>query len=325
MINQITWGILGCGDVTEVKSGPAFNKVKNSSLIAVMRRDAAKAEDYARRHNVPKWYSNADDLINDPDINTIYIATPPASHEEYTIKALKAGKNVYVEKPMSLSEAGCLRMLAVAQETGNKLSVAHYRRAMPFFEKINELIEDNIIGDINCVNLKMMQGSENTIITQTDDNWRLNPALSGGGLFHDLAPHQIDMMYYLFGSVKKALGLSVNKSRQSEAHDMVAGQILFENDILFNGLWCFNNHQAENLDLCEIIGTKGKISFAFFGQIKITINSGGSEKVVEIPNPAHVQQPMIEKVVKYFLDEEDNPCSGAEGAEILRIMDLFTS
>ncbi len=325
MIDKITWGIIGCGDVTEIKSGPAFNKIENSSLIAVMRRNAAKAEDYARRHNVPKWYGNADDLINDPEINAIYIATPPASHEEYTIKALKAGKNVYVEKPMSLSEEGCLRMLAVAKETDSKLSVAHYRRAMPFFEKIKQLIESEIIGTINCVNLKMMQGAENSIITQTEDNWRLNPALSGGGLFHDLAPHQIDMIYYLFGEIKKAVGLSANKSKLSEANDMVAGQILFKNDILFNGFWCFNNPLAENLDLCEIIGTKGKISFAFFGQTKITINLGGKEEVLEVLHPTHVQQPMIEKVVQYFLNKGENPCTAAEGAEVLRIMDLFNN
>src|SRR3979490_889057 len=101
-MTNINWGIIGCGDVTEIKSGPAFNKVKNSSLIAVMRRDAEKAKDYARRHQVPKWYSNADELITDPDVNAIYVATPPSSHEEYTLAAVKAGKPVYVEKPMSV-------------------------------------------------------------------------------------------------------------------------------------------------------------------------------------------------------------------------------
>ena len=99
-MQQINWGIIGCGDVTELKSGPAFNKVSNSSLVAVMRRDAAKAEDYAKRHGVPKWYSNAEALIKDPDVNAIYIATPPSSHLEYAMAAMNAGKPVYVEKPM---------------------------------------------------------------------------------------------------------------------------------------------------------------------------------------------------------------------------------
>src|ERR1044072_2959571 len=94
----IGWGIIGCGDVTEVKSGPAFNKVPHSALVAVMRRDSEKAKDYAKRHNVPKWYGDAGNLINDPDVNAIYVATPPSSHEEYTIAAVNAGNPVYVEK-----------------------------------------------------------------------------------------------------------------------------------------------------------------------------------------------------------------------------------
>src|SRR5215510_6182093 len=109
-MKKIKWGIIGCGDVTEVKSGPAFNKVKNSELVAVMRRNAEKAKDYAQRHGVPKWYSDASALVNDPDVNAIYVATPPSSHEEYTIAAIKTGKPVYVEKPMSVDGASACRM-----------------------------------------------------------------------------------------------------------------------------------------------------------------------------------------------------------------------
>jgi predicted dehydrogenase len=104
-MKKINWGIIGCGDVTEIKSGPAFNKVNNSSLVAVMRQNAKKAKDYARRHDVRKWYSDAGSLINDPDVNAIYIATPPSSHEEYTIAAMQGDKPVYVEKPMAANLA----------------------------------------------------------------------------------------------------------------------------------------------------------------------------------------------------------------------------
>ena len=140
----IRWGIIGCGDVTEVKSGPAFGKVPNSELVAVMRRDADKAKDYASRHNVPKWYSDADKLINDPDINAIYVATPPSSHEEYTLAAIKAGKPVYVEKPMTVSAGSALTMTKAADEKKIKLVVAHYRRAQPLFNKVKQLITEEV-------------------------------------------------------------------------------------------------------------------------------------------------------------------------------------
>lgn len=323
-MTQIRWGIIGCGDVTEVKSGPAFNKVDNSALLAVMRRNAAKAEDYAIRHGVPKWYADADQIINDPEINAIYIATPPLNHKEYTIKALNAGKPVYVEKPMALTEAECLQMLAVSEQTGVKLTVAHYRRELPLFKKVKELIEEGAIGEVRFINLLMLQGAENSIITQTEDNWRVNPAVSGGGLFHDLAPHQLDMMLNYFGDVKKAYGYSANQARLNSARDIVSGEILFENDILFRGLWSFNVPAQENTDSCEIVGATGKISFSFFRSGRCSLHRNGETEHFDMEVPVHIQQPMIAKVVNYFSDKGPNPCSGKIGAEVLRIIDVFT-
>ncbi len=147
-MEKINWGIIGCGDVTEVKSGPAFNKVPGSSLIAVMRRDAEKAADYAKRHNVPKWYAAANDLINDPEINAIYIATPPASHEAYALQAIAAGKPVYVEKPMAVNYAAAQNMAAEATAKNVKLCTAHYRRQQPLFIKIKQLLDEKVIGDV---------------------------------------------------------------------------------------------------------------------------------------------------------------------------------
>jgi len=325
MNNSITkWGIIGCGDVTEKKSGPAFSRVNNSVLQAVMRRDAAKAEDYAGRHGVPQWYSDADELLADPEINAIYIATPPSSHEELTIRALRAGKDVYVEKPMALNAASSSRMQAVAEETGLKLSVAHYRRFLPYFAHIKDLISQGTIGEVSSVSLRLMQANNSKVIAQTQENWRVNPSISGGGLFHDLAPHQLDLMIYYFGEVVAASGLSANQSGHTAADDMVAGQILFKNKVLFNGIWSFNNASSDNQDICEIYGSKGKITFGFFSSSQITISKAGEDRVIEIDYPMHVQEPFIEQVVSYFRGEGPNPCSAAEGVEVLRLIDTFT-
>lgn len=131
--NKISWGILGCGDVAEVKSGPAFQKCENSELLAVMRRNSAKAEDFAKRHNVQLWYDNADELLQNKDINAVYIATPPAIHLEYTIKAIKAGKDVYLEKPMTRTADEAQQLLNALANSKVKLTVAHYRRQLPTF------------------------------------------------------------------------------------------------------------------------------------------------------------------------------------------------
>ncbi|MCX2476891.1 Gfo/Idh/MocA family oxidoreductase [Pedobacter sp. MC2016-05] len=323
-MKHIKWGIIGCGDVTEVKSGPAFNKVPNSSLVAVMRRDALKAADYAMRHGVAKWYDNATDLINDPEVDAVYIATPPLQHEEYTIQALAAGKPVYVEKPMAINAEAAKRMAAAANQYGVKLTVAHYRREQPLFLKIRSLLAEHSIGDIRFVNLKMLQPKNNDLIAKAEDNWRLNPAVAGGGLFHDLAPHQLDLMLYYFGNTKSFHGISVNQSGDENVDDLVTGHILFENDIVFTGVWCFTVANGANEDICEIYGSKGKISFPMFGhEINLTINE--KTETLKFEALQHVEQPMIEKVVSYFLDQAENPCSAQEAIKTMELLDGFTS
>lgn len=325
-MKQITWGIIGCGDVTEVKSGPAFNKVGNSSLVAVMRRDGEKAKDYARRHQVPKWYSDAGALINDPEVNAIYVATPPSSHEEYTLAALNAGKPVYVEKPMSLDAAAAERMAALSRKTGIKLVVAHYRREQPLFKTIKQLIREKAIGDIRFARIET---SRKPVTTQEMADpgraWRVDTAIAGGGIFHDISPHQLDMMYYFFGAAEKAGGVATNQGGLYKADDMVSGNILFRSGVVFSGTWCFNVVEDLEKDTCEIVGSAGKIVFSFFEHKPVTLIRNGKTETLTFEPLPHVQQPMIQEVVRYFLDQAPNPCPAEEGVAVMKMIDQFTT
>ena len=318
-MNKIKWGIIGCGDVTELKSGPAFNKINNSELVAVMRRDATKAKDYAARHKVPKWYSNADELINDPDVNAIYIATPPASHLEYAIASIKAGKPVYVEKPMCLNAEEALQMSAFAKEKNVKLVVAHYRREQPFFKMIKQLIDKKKIGDIRFARIEFLRKP-----LSAKALWRVDPKISGGGLFHDLAPHQLDLMYYFFGPIKEMHGFGTNQAGLYDADDMATGNVLFDSGVAFNGTWCFSVDEHQQKDLCEIVGSAGKIRFSVFESYELSITNGENEEILLFDPIQHVQQPMIEKVVEYFLDQSINPCSSEDGVVVMKMLDAFT-
>ncbi|HTI90762.1 MAG TPA: Gfo/Idh/MocA family oxidoreductase [Puia sp.] len=323
-MTKINWGIIGCGDVTEVKSGPAFNKAADSALVAVMRRDAVKAEDYARRHGVPRWYADADRLINDPEVNAVYIATPPSSHEEYALAAINAGKHVYVEKPMANSFAAAAHIADIAAAKNSKLVVAHYRREQPRFKKIRELIRDKAIGEVLLTRLELSKGPLTTEeMADPKTAWRVDPAIAGGGLFHDLAPHQLDLMYYFFGPVEKVTGVATNQGGLYAADDLVAGNILFKSGVAFSGTWCFNAAAVAKSDCCEIIGTAGKICFSVFSGDTITLLADDEKKTISFDALPHVQQPMIEATVRYFLDRGPNPDSGSEGAEVMRIMERF--
>ncbi len=323
-MKKIQWGIIGCGDVTEVKSGPAFNKVGNSSLVAVMRRDAAKASDYAKRHNVPKWYDDAQQLIDDPDVNAVYVATPPQSHEDYAIRAMKAGKPVYVEKPMSVNSASAKRMLQASLDTGMKLCVAHYRKAQPRFKKVKALLDAKEIGDVRMINLQLLQPPQSAVISKTDAFWRIDPSISGGGLFHDLSPHQLDLIQYFFGDYNTVNGFAKNQAGLYNADDLVMGNIFFNSGAVFNGCWCFTVAENEERDLVEIIGSVGKISFTTFSTNHIVLSKKGVEEIITFDELPHVQQPMIHAVVQFFLGEGPNPSSAESAVATMEIIDAFT-
>jgi predicted dehydrogenase len=322
-MSTINWGIIGCGDVTEVKSGPAFNKVGGSKLVSVMRRDAGKVADYARRHNVGKWYTDADDMMDNAGINAAYIATPPAFHLNYVKAALQKGLNVYVEKPVALNAAEAVLMAEAEKLSSAKLTVAHYRRGLPLFLRIKELIDTQVAGDIRTVQVRLWQSCKPPLVAKTETNWRLQPEVSGGGYFHDLAPHQLDLLLLYFGEPLKYQGYSLNQSGHSSADDNVSGQILFPNNIVANCSWCFNVAEDMQTDTCEIIGNKGSITFAFFGNY-IKWKSQGEEKVETFVHPQHIEQPMIANVVQYFNGLQGNPCSIEQAIISMEIMDAFT-
>jgi len=322
-MSNITWGIIGCGDVTEKKSGPAFTKVPNSKLIAVMRRNAEKAADYARRHNVPKWYNDGEQLLNDPEINSVYVATPPASHIDYTLAALKKGLNVYIEKPITLNAAEAIAIAYAAKQSTGKVSIAHYRRGQPMFLYVKELLDTNAIGDVRLAQIKMWQSLRPQLITHLEDNWRINPALSGGGYFHDLSPHQLDLMLFFFGEPEYYNGRALNQSGYYGCDDNVSGQIIFKNKVVVDGSWSFNVAEHERIDECKIVGSKGSISFPVFGHT-VTVKTADKEETINFAPLEHVQQPMIEKVVNYFNGDGDNPCSIDEAVVLMKIMDAFS-
>lgn len=319
-MNTLKWGIIGCGDVTEKKSGPAFNKVPQSSLVAVMRRDAEKASDFAKRHGVLRWYNTSDAIINDPEVNAIYIATPPLAHEELCMAALHAGKPVYVEKPMALTAAAASRITLFANQLGVPLCVAHYRRAWPLFLQISQLIQEGTIGIPRFARLVYTAKAPTPEQLLTAKMaWRVNPEESGGGLFYDLAPHQLDIMLFLFGAANKVQGIATNQAGLYNAEDAVTGHIGFENGTHFSGVWNFA--ASSNQDYCEIEGSEGKISFSFFGNPACHLHLNGSITPFHFTPEEHVQQPMIALVTNFFLGKGSNPSPGQNGVTVMDWME----
>ncbi|NRB48443.1 MAG: Gfo/Idh/MocA family oxidoreductase [Saprospiraceae bacterium] len=318
---EIRWGIIGCGDVCEVKSAPAMQKIPGSSLVAVMRRNATKAEDYAQRHAVPKWYNDAQQLIDDPDVNAVYIATPPSSHGQYTAMAAAAGKPVYVEKPMARTFAECQQMIADCQKYAVPLHVAYYRRSLPQFLQVKKWVDDGAIGAIRMVQIELFQSIQPAIVSGLDNNWRVDPEIAGGGFFYDLASHQLDYLDYLLGPIKSANGFCTNQAGLYEAEDVVSATFQFETGVLGTGSWCFTVGEPAVKEETRIIGEKGQIIFHYFTSNKVRLELADQEEELDFEMPAHIQQPLIEKIVADLMGEGESPSTGESAARTNWVID----
>jgi predicted dehydrogenase len=315
----VRWGIIGCGNVTEVKSGPALQKARGSRLVAVMRRTGDLAEDYARRHAVPRWYDDAQALIDDPEVNAVYVATPPSSHKPYTLACARAGKPVYVEKPMALSHAECLDMVAACREAGVPLYVAYYRRGLPRFLKVKELVASGAIGAVRFVTVTLYQRPREGGYDPDNLPWRLIPEIAGGGLFADLACHTLDYLDYALGPIRSAQGFTGNQGGHYAADDIVAGAWVFESGVHGVGTWCFT--AFDNVDVNEIVGSAGKIRFSSFGVEPVVLETGEGVTEFPIDNPPHVQQPLIQTVVDDLLGTGTCPSTGESAARTNWVME----
>lgn len=311
-MQQIRWGIIGCGNVTEVKSGPGFQKAEGASLVAVMRRNAEKAADYARRHGVDTWYDDALKLIEDPQVDAIYIATHPDSHHYYTLLAASKGKPVYCEKPLGVSSAQSKEMVEYCKQHSIPFFSAYYRRALPKYRMIKEIIDSGKLGEIRAVHVELLQSikPEDTV---DKGRWRVQPEKSGGGLLLDVGSHSLDLIDFYFGPIVEATGEGRNQSQTYGADDIVHGSFRTESGVCGTGLWCFNT--CKNEDTTTIFGSKGILSYSVLDIGKpITLDTEKGKEVIAVPDPPeHVAQPLIQTITDELLGKGRCLSTGESG------------
>lgn len=314
---MIRWGIIGCGDVTEIKSGPGFQQAERSSLVAVMRRDAAKAADYARRHQVPRWYAEADALIRDPEVDAVSIATPPASHCELALRVAAAGKPALVEKPMARDHTECVRMIEAFRAAGIPLFVAYYRRALPKFLKVQSLLAEGAVGKVLAADVK--QSFPTGPVDKTHPPWRFQPEVGGGGLFVDLASHSLDLLDWLFGPVERVAGFADRTRDDYAVEDAVVLCFRHESGVQGTGRWHFTAKPRH--DWVEIVGTDGYLGFPVFGPDPIVLRTDRGEQIWTIGHPPAIQQPFIQSVVDHLEGCGECPSTGDTASRTNWVMD----
>jgi 1,5-anhydro-D-fructose reductase (1,5-anhydro-D-mannitol-forming) len=316
--NVVRWGILGCGDVTEVKSGPGFRKALGSELVAVMRRNGKLAADYAKRHGVRRWYDDARKLVEDPEVDAIYIATPPGAHLDSALLVAAAGKPCYMEKPMARHTPECDAMIQAFAQANQKLFVAYYRRAMPRFLKVRELLDGDAIGRLSGISYRMFSGTRPSPDPAVG-GWRVDAANAGGGLLLDIGSHVLDFIDFCVGPLGDVQGSAARNASTGNVENSVTITFRTKDDVLGTGIWNFASHVEE--DVLEFTGPKGRIVFNFFAGDPVRLITAKGEEQFDLPNPAHVAQPLIQTVVDDLLGRGTCPSTAESARRTQKVMD----
>ena len=320
-MEKVKWGFIGCGEVTARKSGPAFNAVPGSEVVAVMSRRADKARSYAERHDVKRWYADAQLLLSDPEVNAVYIATAPSTHATYAIMAMKSGKAVYVEKPMASNYEDCCRMNRIAEVTGVPCFVAYYRRCLPYFLKVKKLVEQGAVGQVAGAHIRFAVPPRDLDYNRDNLPWRVQPDIAGGGYFYDLAPHQIDLLQQMFGPIIEAEGMFANRGGLYPTEDTVSACFKFANGVPASGSWCFVAHESAREDRIDIVGDKGSLSFSVFTYQPIVLQNGDGRQEFVVPNPPYVQLPLIKLVVEHLQNKAICTCDCVSATSVNWVVD----
>ena len=308
--------MIGCGDVAEVKSGPGFQKARGSALVAVMRRDAAKAEDYARRHGVSRVHRAASELISDPGVDAVYIATPPSTHCELALEVAAAGKPCLVEKPMALNHDECVRMVSAFRERGVPLWVAFYRRALPRFLLVRDLLRQGAIGRLSSIHVEVL---DRLATGERAAAWRFDPAVGGAGLFMDMGSHSLDLVDFLGAPIRDVSGFAVNTGGSYAAEDVTAASFVLETNVPGSGIWNFNADGAA--DRIRFTGSDGQLTTPIFADADVIVARGGREEVHAVRNPPHVHQPLIQTIVDEIRGVGRCESTGESAARTSWVMD----
>ncbi len=316
-METIRWGMIGCGDVAEVKSGPALQKAEGSTLVAVMRRERDKAEDYARRHDVPRVHASAEDLIDDAEVDAVYIATPPSSHCDLALRVAAAGKPCLVEKPMAMNHAECLRMVEAFRAARCPLWVAYYRRALPRFLKVRELLRARAIGQLTSIHVNV---TAPLAVGDAAKAWRFNTDIAGAGLFLDLASHHFDIIDFLAGPITEAAGFALNTGGSYAAEDVTVAAFQIGDKLAGTGVWNFN--APVSADSIVFTGSEGDIATAVLADADVVVTRGGQPNLYRFRNPPHVHQPLIQTIVNELRGQGTCESTGESGARAARVTDL---
>ena len=285
-MKYVRWGLIGIGETAIGEDDLTFNTVAGSKVVAIMHSQKQKAKELAKRYNIESYTDDVLELIENTEVNAIYIATQPETHATYAVMAMNAGKPVLIEQPVAASYDDCIRINNISSKLSVPCFVAYPMRFMPRFRKVKQLILDDAIGKILNI--------QSTLYTTADST---TPENQYEHKFYKYVPQQLDILQEIFGIIVEANGLT-SHSKNKQISNTINSCLMFEGNVPAVSTWCFNAADDTQKDVVEVIGERGIIRFSVFTGQNIIIIRGKEQQNINVEKPVSKHEQLIKSVVE---------------------------
>lgn len=255
MMQKVKWGIIGAGGIADRRTMPGMELAKNAEIYAVMEIDMDAAKALKKKYKAKEAYSNEADLLADPNVEAVYIASPVVHHKRQAMAAADMGKHILLEKPIALTVEEGQEVIDYCKEKGVMLATGFMMRFHAYHQAMKKLVDEGKLGQIVSCRAQLT-----CWYPDIPGNWRQAKATSGGGALMDMGVHCLDLIQYITGyKAKRAAGMASTLTFDYEVEDSGAMLVELENGALCQIESHFNIPDAAARGRLEVYGTKGSM------------------------------------------------------------------
>jgi predicted dehydrogenase len=319
MKQQIGWGLIGCGDISRKRVAPALRDMPEADFVAVSRAQPALAAAFASEFGARKSYVHWQELIRDPEIDAVYLATPVHLHSEQTIAAAEAGRHVLCEKPMALNAVDCDRMIAACRANNVKLGIAYYRHFYPVIARIREILASNELGIPILAQINAFERFNPA--PGQPRHWFVNKAQAGGGPMMDFGCHRIEVLLDLLGPIVNVKPDVSSILFDREVEDTAIAVFQFASCV--RAVLSVTHAAMESQDTLDLFCSEGSIHVPVLNRGELQIRTAQSERLESHPPHANIHQPLIEDFTLALVAGANPVVDGTIGREVARIEEMI--
>jgi len=314
-VTKLRWGLIGCGDIARKRVAPALRDSTGCELVAVARHQAHLAESFANQFGAAKWYSNWEGLLDDAEIDAVYVATPVHLHESQAVAVAQSGKHVLCEKPMAMNVVECDRMIEACRANNVRLGIAYYRHFYPAILRMRSLIESGEIGTRIVAQVNAFEWFDPA--ADHPRAWLLKQKLAGGGPMFDFGCHRIEVLMHLFGEPKEIRGITSNALFTREVEDTATAIFRFASGAC--ATLTVSHAANEPQDTLQVFGSAGSVHVASLNEGTLRIVTEKGERIEALPPAENLHKPLIEDFVTAVINNREPAVTGAIGRTVARI------